>query len=235
MTTFITNIFRVTVTLSCLLFGLIDAVHADTDHVTTDTKISPSSQTVTGTVNKAITSTKPYSTAGLSGVVTYSVLPALPSGLAISKAGVISGTPAVALSTASYTVSAVGATSGKVQAKVNITIAGTSPVSTPVASSLNCPTTPFLTAAEEGRRAYMRLNCYSCHGDKGAGGMGPNISGAESGDVQEAVTSGAEGGMPAFKNYLCPNDISNLSAYLQVISSKTAPVFKQWWLPNPTQ
>jgi len=243
MTTFI-NMFRVTLTLGLLLFCFIGTAIAETDNetktktevktTTTTTIMSPSSQSVVAVVNKAITPTQPYSTGGFSGTVTYSVSPELPSGLSINSKGMISGSPKATLSATKYIVSATGAKSGKAQATVNISITTSIPVTASIISALNClPAT--LSAAEEGRRAYMRLNCYSCHGDKGAGGMGPNISGAESGDVQEAVISGAEGGMPAFKNYLCPNDISYLSAYLQVIGSKTAPTFKQWWIQNPTQ
>ncbi len=240
MKTFASNILRVALIHSLLLFSIIGAaqgrVEAETSTLSTKntavtTLISPTLQKLTGTVNKTIASSQPYSSTGFVGTVIFSVSPALPAGLTIDSKGAVSGTPTLAQVAKSYTVTATGATSGKAQATVNITIAA-APIDT---SSLNCPSAPFLTAAGEGRRAYMRLNCYSCHGDKGKGGMGPNISGAESGDVQEAVTSGAEGGMPAFKNYLCPNDISNLSAYLKVIGSTTAPTFKQWWVQNPTQ
>jgi len=85
----------------------------------------------------------------------------------------------------------------------------------------------------EGRRAYLRLNCYSCHGMDGKGGMGPKIVGEN--DVGERVTIGSSHGMPAYANYLCPNDITNLNAYLLYIDTKKSfnSTFLQWWLPNP--
>ena len=66
-------------------------------------------------------------------------------------------------------------------------------------------------AADDGRRAYNRLNCVSCHGQDGSGGMGPNIQGGGD-DVAEAVYG--EGAMPSYAGFLCPNDIIDLQAYL---------------------
>jgi hypothetical protein len=63
--------------------------------------------------------------------------------------------------------------------------------------------------------------------------MGPDIRGAEAGDVQEAVTYGEDGGMPPFGNYLCPNDLYYLTVYLQSLRKGTAPDFVHWWEPTP--
>jgi mono/diheme cytochrome c family protein len=92
---------------------------------------------------------------------------------------------------------------------------------------------PALDAAGEGRRQYLRLNCYSCHGMFAAGGMGPDIVGAEHGDVSEAVLQGEEGGMPSFRNYVTSTDITNLTAYLDSIGKQGSPVFMDWWVKNP--
>ncbi len=88
--------------------------------------------------------------------------------------------------------------------------AGAAPLS--VNSPFKCNTLASSgNAADDGRRAYNRLNCVSCHGQDGSGGMGPNIKGA-GGDVAEAVYG--EGAMPSFAGFLCPNDIIDLEAYL---------------------
>ena len=85
----------------------------------------------------------------------------------------------------------------------------------PVTAPFNCNTLVSSgNAADDGRRAYMRLNCVSCHGQDGSGGMGPNIQGEDG--VGEAVYG--EGAMPSFKGFLCPNDIVDLQAYLNSIS-----------------
>ncbi len=81
-------------------------------------------------------------------------------------------------------------------------------------------------AADDGRRAYNRLNCVSCHGQDGSGGMGPDIRG-EGGDVAEAVNG--EGAMPSYAGFLCPNDVIDLQAYLSSIS-RTAK-YLDWDLP----
>ena len=81
-------------------------------------------------------------------------------------------------------------------------------------------------AADDGRRAYNRLNCVSCHGQDGSGGMGPDIRG-EGGDVAESVNG--EGAMPSFAGFLCPNDVIDLQAYLSS-TSKTAK-YLDWDLP----
>jgi len=98
----------------------------------------------------------------------------------------------------------------------------------------NC-VTPTQDMAVEGRRAYMRMNCYSCHGASGHGGsMGPSLVG-EADETAEAVLQGKDGGMPSFKNNLCPNDIKNLTAYLQLLGTGTEPDFVNWWETNPSQ
>ncbi|MGZ5052967.1 MAG: c-type cytochrome [Methylobacter sp.] len=89
----------------------------------------------------------------------------------------------------------------------------------PVTAPFDCSTLASSgNAADDGRRAYNRLNCVSCHGQDGSGGMGPDIRG-EGGDVAEAVYG--DGAMPSFAGFLCPNDITDLQAYLNSIS-KTA-------------
>ncbi len=95
--------------------------------------------------------------------------------------------------------------------------------------------TPTQDAAGEGRRAFMRMNCYSCHGMGGHGGaMGPSLVG-EADEVAEAVSQGEGEGMPAFKNNLCPNDLANLTAYIRLLGTGTEPKFVNWWEPNPAR
>jgi cytochrome c551 len=93
-----------------------------------------------------------------------------------------------------------------------------------------------LGPAEEGRRVYLRENCYGCHGGRGGGGMGPNFRSDRPGqdDVEEAVREGESGGMPAFRN-LTSQDISNLAAYFRTLRTRAEPTFTHWWEAVPTQ
>jgi len=104
---------------------------------------------------------------------------------------------------------------------------------TTYAADPNC-LNPTLNAAGEGRRAYLRLNCYSCHGMHGTGGMGPNIVGEGDG-VNEVVPNGSGEGMPAFKNNLCANDLTYLSAYLKTLGTRSEQTFTHWWEAVPSR
>ncbi|MDD5035271.1 MAG: c-type cytochrome [Methylococcaceae bacterium] len=116
-----------------------------------------------------------------------------------------------------------------------LTRSPSSTTSTTITTTPGC-VTPTNDTAVEGRRAFIRMNCYSCHGATGhGGGMGPSLVGVESGDVSEAVLKGEDGGMPSFKNNLCPNDVANLTAYLQLLGTGTEPTFVNWWEPNPSR
>ena len=90
-----------------------------------------------------------------------------------------------------------------------------------------------LDAAGEGRRLYLKLNCYGCHGMYGTGGMGPNIVRAEHGDVREALLQGEDKGMRSYRAYVNDRDITNLAAYLQSIGTPNEPTFKDWWKKIP--
>ena len=90
-----------------------------------------------------------------------------------------------------------------------------------------------LSAEGEGRRAYLKYNCYGCHGMRAGGGMGPNIVGQELGDVTEAVWQGKEGGMPSYSNIVTTTDLANLAAYLRSIETGQDPKFNDWWVPVP--
>jgi mono/diheme cytochrome c family protein len=85
----------------------------------------------------------------------------------------------------------------------------------------------------EGRRLFLKLNCYGCHGMYASGGMGPSIVHAERGDVREAVMQGEDGGMPSFHQYVGDKDIRRLAAYLKSIGTDKEPVFKDWWIDIP--
>jgi mono/diheme cytochrome c family protein len=190
----------------------------------TVTGISPATQTVAAKRGVAITPTSTLVATNFSGTVTYSISPALPAGLVMSSStGVISGTSSLPVAATTFTITASdGKNTATAKASLSITD--------------NCITPPAVTTAvREGRRAYMRMNCYSCHGADAKGGMGPRIVGSQ---VNDVVMTGASAGMPVFADYLCPNDISNLNSWLLYLennqstwSSNPDASFVTWWLP----
>ncbi len=100
--------------------------------------------------------------------------------------------------------------------------------------NFNCDSLKFSAdAIENGRRAFMRLNCNVCHAGNGHGGtMGPSLVG-KGDDVSDSVPNGEDNGMPAFKKYLCPTDIANLTAYVNSLGTKGSPDFTDWWVAHP--
>ena len=92
-----------------------------------------------------------------------------------------------------------------------------------------------LTSAGEGRRAYLKYNCYGCHGANAAGGIGPNIVRKDGDDVAEAVLEGKDEGMRSFQGIVSPTEITNLGAYLRSIGTASEPKFNDWWVPVPTK
>jgi mono/diheme cytochrome c family protein len=88
----------------------------------------------------------------------------------------------------------------------------------------------------EGRRIYMRENCYVCHGGFAGGGMCPSLrrDPPDKSDVEKVVEEGTENGMPPFP-HLNEEDIENLCAYFQTLRTRREPTFTHWWEPIPTQ
>lgn len=99
--------------------------------------------------------------------------------------------------------------------------------------ALASPERAALGRIGEGRRLFLKLNCYACHGMYATGGMGPNIVGRDIATVRAAVLFGREGGMPSFAAYVDDRDIRRLAAYLQSIGSTVEPKFKDWWEKFP--
>ena len=70
------------------------------------------------------------------------------------------------------------------------------------------PFTGNTEATAEGEALYKKFNCYACHGMKGGGGMGPNLTDEtwQTGDgsdanLQAQIRDG-KGAMPPFKSLL---------------------------------
>lgn len=91
--------------------------------ITIGASLSPTSRTVAVTQNQAMTPTAAYTATGFSGAVSYSVNPALPSGLALNTlTGVISGTPTVISGAVNYVITASGATSGNATTTLTLSV-----------------------------------------------------------------------------------------------------------------
>jgi len=88
----------------------------------------------------------------------------------------------------------------------------------------------------EGRRIYMRENCYICHGGFVGGGMCPSLRDRrpDYDEVREAVRRGTPSGMPPFPE-LTDQDIRNIATYFQTLRTRAEPTFTHWWEPIPTQ
>jgi cytochrome c551 len=88
----------------------------------------------------------------------------------------------------------------------------------------------------EGRRIFMRENCYGCHGGFAGGGMCPSLRDPrpDEDEVREVVRNGTRNGMPPFPE-LTEQDIQNLAAYFQSLRTEREPTFTHWWEPVPTQ
>jgi alpha-tubulin suppressor-like RCC1 family protein len=96
---------------------------ATTNVITMTPSIAPASQTVTGTVDVALTATAAFTTTNFQGAVTYAVTAgSLPADLTLDTAtGVISGTPLASISS-TITLTATGATAGTATATMALTI-----------------------------------------------------------------------------------------------------------------
>ncbi len=88
-------------------------------------QLTPASQTVSAMATTAIRATTAMTAAEFPGPVSYSVSPALPTGLSLdTSTGVISGTPATSQAATNYVVTG---TSGSAQATAKVSIAITAP------------------------------------------------------------------------------------------------------------
>jgi cytochrome c551 len=88
----------------------------------------------------------------------------------------------------------------------------------------------------EGRRIYLRENCYGCHGGRAGGGMCPSLreDRPDDDEVRQVVRNGTPNGMPPFPQ-LTERDIQNLAAYFDTLRHDDEPVFTHWWEPFPTR
>jgi cytochrome c551 len=89
-----------------------------------------------------------------------------------------------------------------------------------------------------GRKVFLRENCYGCHGIRAGGGMCPNLRDdpPDQSDVEHAVTEGTETGMPSFSGRITEREIADLAAYFQTLRTAREPTFNHWWEPGtPTR
>lgn len=77
--------------------------------------------------------------------------------------------------------------------------------------------------AEEEGGTLFQANCRPCHGEKGTGGVGPNLAdgewlfGGEDAEVFASIAQGRPGGMPPFEGSLGKDRIWKVIAYLRKI------------------
>jgi mono/diheme cytochrome c family protein len=92
--------------------------------------------------------------------------------------------------------------------------------------------------AVNGRKVYLRENCYICHGGRVGGGMCPSFRDdpRDESDVRHAVEDGTSSGMPSFRGRVTDREIADIAAYFATLRSAREPTFTHWWEPGtPTR
>ena len=88
-----------------------------------------------------------------------------------------------------------------------------------------------------GRKMFLKNNCYICHGGRGGGGMCPSLRNdpPDESDVEDAVLNGTSSGMPSFRGLVTKQEIQDLAAYIQSLRTNREPTFTHWWEAVPSQ
>ena len=88
-----------------------------------------------------------------------------------------------------------------------------------------------------GRKVFLRENCYICHGGRAGGGMCPSFRDdpPDESDVEDFVLNGSRTGMPSFRGRVTSQEIADIAAYFQTLRSAQEPTFTHWWEAVPTQ
>jgi cytochrome c551 len=88
-----------------------------------------------------------------------------------------------------------------------------------------------------GRKVFLRENCYICHGGRAGGGMCPSLRDRrpDESDVQDFVLNGSPSGMPSFRGRVTAQEIVDLAAYFNSLRSPQEPTFTHWWEAVPVQ
>lgn len=79
-------------------------------------------------------------------------------------------------------------------------------------------------AVAEGKKLWMKYNCYGCHGTAGGGGMGPALVdskwkyGRSDADVFETISKGRGQGMPAFGEQIPEDEMWKIITYLRSLT-----------------
>ena len=85
-----------------------------------------------------------------------------------------------------------------------------------------------------GRKVFLRENCYICHGGRAGGGMCPSLreDPPDESDVRHAVEDGTESGMPSYEGRVSRDEMEDLAAYFESLRSSREPTFTHWWEPG---
>jgi cytochrome c oxidase cbb3-type subunit 3 len=90
------------------------------------------------------------------------------------------------------------------------------------------------SSAINGRKLFLRENCYGCHGGRGGGGMCPSLR-RDRPDEDSVIREGTPSGMPPYGQRLSAREIQDLIAYIQSLRTNNEPTFTHWWEGVPSQ
>jgi cytochrome c oxidase cbb3-type subunit III len=84
-------------------------------------------------------------------------------------------------------------------------------------------------AMTEGRKLFLRYNCYGCHGGRAGGGMGPSlrdpdwIYGNSEAHIFSSIVYGRAHGMPAWGTKVPENQVWQLVSYIKSLRTPLEP------------
>jgi Putative Ig domain len=170
--------------------------------------LSPSSQSITGSIGVAIPPTTPFNAQGLYGTISYTISPALPTGLTLNSAtGVISGISYSSVSPTAYIVTGIGSMGGTASAEVTLEIPEGPPIVTNLVATpapgpsiiltFNIGTASISTVARSTAVVVYTGTCISSDGGVTATGTGLgspiSVPGVTSGKIYSCVVTGSDG------------------------------------------
>lgn len=93
-------------------------------------------------------------------------------------------------------------------------------------------------AATAGREAFLKYNCYGCHGGLAGGAMGPSLRddewkfGGTDEQIIASIRDGRPAGMPAWKGVASDQEMRNILVYIRSMRSRQEPTW--FWKGDTT-